>query len=197
MYTILILEDDYEIQTGLRELLEIKGYKVEMAASIEEFKCMKQDFDLYLLDIILPDGTGFDACSRIRESSEAPIIFITSCDDQESVVKGLDMGGDDYITKPFRTAELLSRIQANLRRVSKRILHIESEENVVGNKSAACHMGDLTMYLEEYKVLKGEKEITLTATEFAILKLLVANRGMIVKRDILLERIWDNTGNFV
>lgn len=104
-WIIAVLEDDYEIMSGIKELLEMKHFQVKTARTVAEFQNM-ETADLYLLDVILPDGDGFQVCRQIRQNSDAPVIFITSCDDQESVVKGLDIGGDDYITKPFYTGEL-------------------------------------------------------------------------------------------
>ena len=122
MALILILEDDEVIRGQLARMLKDKGHNVEEAADVKEFDSKPHDnislflLDVYLLDVILPDGSGYDICENIRDKTEAPIIFITSSDDEESVVKGLDIGGDDYITKPFRMSELMSRISANLRR---------------------------------------------------------------------------------
>ena len=116
VYRIMIVEDDRELRETLKELLILKNYDVITAGSVKEFDEHTDIYDMYLLDVKLPDGDGFDICERIRHNSDAPIIFITSCDDEESIIKGLDMGGDDYVTKPFHNAVLLSRISANLRR---------------------------------------------------------------------------------
>lgn len=122
MIKILILEDDEFIRQQLADILTGKGYSVMQAGSLEEFNAIYEqgeaDIDVYLLDVLLPDGNGFDVCRKIREQGREVIIFLTSCDDEESIIKGLDCGGDDYVVKPFRVAELLSRIMANVRRVS-------------------------------------------------------------------------------
>ena len=116
---IYILEDDDEINESLQEILEARGYRTVTAKNINGFNNTWREYidvvKLYLLDIKLPDGSGFDVCRTIRQYSDTPIIFLTSCDDEESIVKGLDNGADDYITKPFKVAELLSRIAANIR----------------------------------------------------------------------------------
>ena len=119
VYRIMIVEDDRELRETLKELLILKNYDVITAGSVKEFDEHTDIYDMYLLDVKLPDGDGFDICERIRHNSDAPIIFITSCDDEESIIKGLDMGGDDYVTKPFGMMELISRIKAVLRRSAK------------------------------------------------------------------------------
>lgn len=183
MNRILVVEDDIEICESIKLLLEYKGYIVLTARSVSEFEKIGHDIDLYLLDVILPDGNGFDICKKIRQKSNAPIIFITSCDDENSIVKGLDIGADDYVTKPFHKAELLSRISANLRRT-------KGIENIYEN-------GGLRIYFDRYKVFKDGKEINISTNEFNIIKILVENRGCVVKREILFEKVWDIHGNFV
>lgn len=121
------------------------------------------------------------------------MIFITSCDDQESVVKGLDIGGDDYITKPFYTGELLSRIQANLRRIEKTRMMEDGQSKSIN----VYQKGELTVDLSQYKVFRNEQEISLTSTEFELMRILISNKGMLMKREVLLQKIWDNSGNFV
>lgn len=191
-WIIAVLEDDYEIMSGIKELLEMKRFQVKTARTVAEFQNM-ETADLYLLDVILPDGDGFQVCRQIRQNSDAPVIFITSCDDQESVVKGLDIGGDDYITKPFYTGELLSTIQANLRRIEKtRMMEDEQSKSI-----NVYEKGELTVDLSQHKVFRNEQEISLTSTEFELMRILISNKGMLMKREVLLQKIWDNSGNFV
>ena len=116
MYRIMLVEDDRELGETIKSLLTLKGYDVTLIGSVKEYNKHTEVYDMYLLDVKLPDGDGFQICEKIRHNLDAPIIFITSCDDEESIVKGLDIGGDDYVTKPFHNAVLLSRISANLRR---------------------------------------------------------------------------------
>ena len=122
MTKIFILEDDDFIRQQLAGILQEKGYSVMEAASVSQFnKIYEQEeatIDVVLLDVYLPDGNGFDVCRKIREHGSQIIIFLTSCDDEDSIIKGLDCGGDDYVVKPFRVAELVSRIMANVRRIS-------------------------------------------------------------------------------
>lgn len=199
MSKIMVLEDDYEILTGIKELLEMKHYEVITARSVAEFK-KKEAANLYLLDITLPDGDGFEVCRQIRQISDVPVLFITSCDDQDSIVKGLDIGGDDYITKPFYTGELLSRIQANLRRSARATKTGEIEDETQKVECASQHIyqkEELLIYLDEYKVFRNHTEINLTSTEFQLLNIFVTNKGILLKREVLLDKIWDNSGNYV
>lgn len=198
MKTILIVEDDKSIRTNLAKLLTLKGYHVLEADSFACYQeiVSKNAVDLYLLDVYLPDGSGFDICADIRTISTAVIIFITSCDDEESIVKGLDLGGDDYITKPFRAAELISRIQANLRRIK---VESNNSDTIVFHKDTIDkYFGNLIINTSKHQIkTKQGEELSLTATEFRLLELLIANAGLIVKRQMLLERLWDDKGVFV
>lgn len=198
MNTILIVEDDKSIRTNLAKLLALKDYHILEADSFACYQeiVLKNTVDLYLLDVYLPDGSGFDICADIRSVSTAVIIFITSCDDEESIVKGLDLGGDDYITKPFRAAELISRIQANLRRI--KVESNDSNTIVFHEDMIDKYFGNLIINTSKHQVKTNKGvELSLTATEFRLLELLIANAGLIVKRQILLERLWDDKGVFV
>lgn len=186
MYHIILVEDDEQIRKSLTELLTYKGYTVTAVEGVQKFyeSIKKTTFDAYLLDVILPDGSGYDICENIRDKTEAPIIFITSSDDEESVVKGLDIGGDDYITKPFHNAELLSRISSNLRRSAR-------------FKENSYSVGDIKVLFDKYKILKNGEELGITPTEFNIIKILIQNKGCVVKREVIYDRIWDMHGNYV
>lgn len=117
MTTIILIEDDETLNKNISLALEAEGYKVIRVNKIESAEELIKSADLIILDIMLPDGNGKDFCKKIRSNTQIPVIFLTSCDDEADIVEGLDIGGDDYITKPFRLRELLSRIRANLRRV--------------------------------------------------------------------------------
>ena len=183
---IAIVEDEKELQDSLKALLESKGYDTVTAASCSQAEDIMGDHqvDMYLLDVKLPDGSGFDICRNIRKTSEVPVIFLTSCDDEESIVTGLDIGGDDYITKPFHTAELMSRISANLRR---------SKFNA-GN---IYRKGDICVDFDRYKITKCGEELNISSSECAIRHMLIENKGKVVRRDTIFEQIWDIHGNFV
>ena len=130
MYRIMLVEDDRELGETIKSLLTLKGYDVTLIGSVKEYNKHTEVYDMYLLDVKLPDGDGFQICEKIRHNLDAPIIFITSCDDEESIVKGLDIGGDDYVTKPFHNAVLLSRISANLRRSGMNDGDVYKRENL-------------------------------------------------------------------
>lgn len=189
MALILILEDDNVIREQLSQMLHDKGHEVIEAADVKEFnRVEKQAVNLYLFDVYLPDGDGFSVCEKLRNNGcMTPIIFLTSCDDEESISKGLDIGGDDYITKPFRVSELLSRISANLRRQAMNDIRI----------SKLYTLGSLSINFDNLEVKKSGENIALSPTEFAALEILVYNRGLIVKRNIFFEKLWDRTGTYV
>lgn len=181
---ILVVEDDAFLRDGLCEMLGKEGYKAVAAGTAEQAKAelTQNTFDLIMLDVMLPDGNGFEMCSDIRAENEAvPILFLTACDDEVQVVRGLDAGADDYITKPFKLLELLSRIKALLRR-SK--VSVYRSENVV-------------IDLKTMTVKKDGANLFVTPTEFQILSTLIRNNGVIVTRSVLLEHIWDEGGSFI
>lgn len=191
MNRILLLEDDVSLIDGLAYSLKKNEFDVEVARTVCEAKQYLSEldrYDLLILDVTLPDGTGFDMCEKVRkENQQIPIIFLTASDEEVSIIRGLDSGGDDYITKPFKLGELCSRIRALLRRagVSK------SEKNT----SMEC--GDITIdLLGSRATLKG-KALDLTSAEYRLLCLLVRNANRVVTRDIILNELWDDTGNFV
>ena len=194
VYRIMIVEDDRELRETLKELLILKNYDVITSGSVKEFDEHTDIYDMYLLDVKLPDGDGFDICERIRHNSDAPIIFITSCDDEESIIKGLDMGGDDYVTKPFHNAVLLSRISANLRRQA---MLDKSISNMDKSNSNIYTLGSLVINFDNLTIKKAAKYIQLSPTEFALLEILVCNRGLIVRREVFFQKLWDRTGTFV
>lgn len=185
MTKILLVEDDGQIAAYLGELLRAEGFDTQIAGSKKEAgECLLiQAFDLVLLDVSLPDGNGFSICAEIKKEYEIPVIFLTASGDEYSVVAGLDMGADDYIAKPFRPRELISRIRSVLRRCKK-------EQRIL-----SC--GDLKVNVSSATVTKGEKELFLSALEYRLLLLLLQNRGQILTRNQLLEEIWDASGEYV
>ncbi len=188
---ILLLEDDISLTEGLCYSLRKNGYTVETAESVQEANSllMRKQYDLLLLDVTLPDGTGFQVCERVRgQGNQVPIIFLTASDEEMNVIRGLDSGGDDYIGKPFKLGELLSRIRALLRRAGAG----RKEE---GQTSLTC--GDIQIDLAGSRVfLRGEK-LELTQVEYRLLCLLVRSCGRVVTREIIFEELWDGSGNFV
>ena len=185
MTKILLVEDDGQIASYLGELLRAEGFDTQIAGSKKEAsECLLiQAFDLVLLDVSLPDGNGFSICAEIKKEYEIQVIFLTASGDEYSVVAGLDMGADDYIAKPFRPRELISRIRSVLRRCKK-------EQRIL-----SC--GDLRVNVSSATVTKGEKELFLSALEYRLLLLLLQNKGQILTRNQLLEEIWDASGEYV
>lgn len=189
MNRILMVEDDTTIAMGVKYSLETEGFYVDIATSVEEaLDKLKSNFDLILLDVMLPDGTGYDICKKINEEDNIGIIFLTACDEEVNVVMGLDMGGDDYITKPFRLRELISRVKSVLRRKGKTTN--DSEKKIID-------LGDIKIHTLEGKVYKNGEEIIITALEYKLLLLLTQNAGQIVSRSQILEGLWDVAGDFV
>ena len=185
MTKILLEAADGQIASYLGELLRAEGFDTQIAGSKKEAsECLLiQAFDLVLLDVSLPDGNGFSICAEIKKEYEIPVIFLTASGDEYSVVAGLDMGADDYIAKPFRPRELISRIRSVLRRCKK-------EQRIL-----SC--GDLKVNVSSATVTKGEKELFLSALEYRLLLILLQNKGQILTRNQLLEEIWDASGEYV
>ena len=183
MANILLVEDDETISFGIRSALAKKGHEVACCSGMEEGKTLfSAKFDLILLDLNLPDGNGYDFCSWVKERSDSPIIFLTVRDDVNDITRGLDMGADDYITKPFHISVLESRIQAVLRRAA-------------ASHVLAC--GNIRMDKKRMQVWVGEESVPLTSLEYRLLQLLMENKGCILPRNRLLEKLWDVEGNFV
>lgn len=182
---ILLVEDNEAIIMGLEYLLTQEGYQAGTARSIQEAYTVveKESVDLILLDISLPDGNGFDFCKYVKTESDIPVIFLTAKEEEADVVKGLDMGADDYIIKPFRNRELVSRIKNVLRRS--------------GRGSSLLQCRDITINLETGKVSRGDKEIVLTKLEYKILSAMLAHPGKLFTREEILAGIWDISNNFV
>lgn len=184
---LFLLEDDYAIATGLCYSLENEGYSVTHASGVKQAIDIisKEKFSLYILDLTLPDGSGYDVCKEIKKQGDLPVIFLTAYDDEVNVVMGFEFGADDYISKPFRLKELLVRIKSVLRRYNN-----ETADGVIKFKG-------LTVNTNEAKVYKDGNEIILTAMEYRLLLILLNNRGKVLSRTQLLENIWDVDGDFV
>ena len=185
---LLLVEDDKTIVLGLEYSLSQEGFNViscydsKTALNLIE----SEKFDFALLDINLPDGNGFDICRRLKEKDDTPVIFITARDDEGSVVMGLDIGADDYITKPFRIRELQSRIRSVLRRAGRRY-----KDDII------YQYGNVTVNTTKGSVTKNEEDVFLTALEYRLLLTLINNEGHVLTRNRLIESIWDVSGDFV
>lgn len=184
---IFLLEDDDAIGMGLTYSLENEGYNVTLSKTVKNaFEIIdKTEFSLYILDLTLPDGSGYDVCKKIKMQGDLPVIFLTAFDDEVNVVMGFDLGADDYISKPFRLKELTARIKSVLRRYNK-----DSADGIIKIKNLAINTN-------EAKVYKNNAEIILTAMEYRLLLILLNNRGIVLSRNQLLENIWDIDGAFV
>lgn len=184
---IFLLEDDSAIGIGLSYSLKNEGYGVIVAKTVKEaLKVIKEkSFSLYILDLTLPDGSGYDVCTEIKKSGDLPVIFLTAYDDEVNVIMGLELGADDYISKPFRVKELLARIKTVLRRYNK-----DTADGII-------NIGNIKINTNEAKVYKNSQEIILTAMEYRLLLTFINNRGIVLTRQKLLEDIWDVAGDFV
>lgn len=185
MDKILLVEDDKNIIRNLTEFLQQEGFRVIAANSQREaVKAIdEQEFDLALLDVSLPDGTGYAVCSAVKDKKDVPVIFVTASGDEYSVVAGLEMGADDYISKPFRPRELLARIKSVLRRY--------------GKGQAVNELGNISVDTLKAVVMKNGTEIFLSALEYKLLLVFLNHRGLVISRTKLLEEIWDVAGDFV
>ena len=184
---IFVLEDDEAIGIGLSYTLESEKYEVTLVKTVAEAKktVENEEFDLYILDLTLPDGNGYEVCSLIKSKGDLPVIFLTAYDDEINVVTGFELGADDYISKPFRVRELLARVKSVLRRYSK------------DNADGIVKIGELSVNTAEARVLLRGEEVILTAMEYRLLLSFVNNRGTVLTRRKLLEEIWDVAGDFV
>ncbi|MBQ2061878.1 MAG: response regulator transcription factor [Oscillospiraceae bacterium] len=183
MTRILLVEDDRAIVTSLRTYLIAEGFAADTADGQREAEALlrQQTFDLLLVDMSLRDGDGFGVCAAAGQRG-IPVIFLTANSEENTVVTGLDMGAADYITKPFRPRELVSRIRSVLRR---------------SGRDTVVRLGSVAVDTEKGVVTKGDREIPLSALEYRLLQVFVNNRGRLLSRDRLLEEIWDAAGDFV
>lgn len=187
MKSILLVEDDKTIVVGLEYSLGQEGYEVIPCYNAAQARAAIEtsSFDIAILDLSLPDGSGYDICREIKSRGGQPVVFLTACDDEVNVVMGLDMGADDYITKPFRIRELVSRLRTALRRTEKQ------------DRSEELILGDIRIDTKKARVTKNGAEILLTALEYRLLLTLAAHAGQVLTRAQLLEGIWDISGDFV
>ena len=181
MKKILLLEDDLSLINGLSFAFKKQGYELDNARTVKEAQAFwkTENYDMLVIDVTLPDGSGFDFCREVRQTSKVPIIFLTALDDEINTIMGLDMGADDYITKPFKLGGLLSRINALLRRA--RDFHTEDTQ--------LCSNG-IVIDLLQSRVLKGNEVLDLTAGEYKLLCLLSKNVGKVLTHTYITQNIW-------
>ena len=182
MKRIFFVEDDASLRSGLTFALEKQGYAVTAAATRAEAESLWQAdaFDLVILDVSLPDGSGYDLCRMIRQTSQVPLIFLTAADEETEVIMGLDLGGDDYITKPFKLAVFFSRVNALLRRSAQ-----------FPQNSRQLVSGGIAVDLLQQTVTRNGSPADLTATEYKLLCFLMENPGQVLSADQILGRLWD------
>ncbi|MCB6946830.1 MAG: response regulator transcription factor [Blautia wexlerae] len=188
MNNILYVEDDLSLIDGLKYTLETSGYMIDISRTVKEALTLfkQSQYDLLLLDVTLPDGTGFDICREVRKLSTVPIIFLTASDEEISIVRGLDMGGDDYITKPFKLNELLSRIKALLRRSTQ-----------FSKADTILEANGIKIDTIERLVWKKGTLLELTLIEYKLLCLFMQNPNHLLTREMILDLLWDGNGNYV
>ena len=186
---ILLVEDDLSLAGGLSLAIEKQGFELEVARTAKEAERSWADgkFDLVLLDVSLPDGSGFDICREIRRTSKVPIIFLTASDEEINIITGLEIGGDDYITKPFKLAVLISRINAVLRRTNDYAAAADTE----------LSSGGIKIDLLKGRVYKNGVALDLTAGEYKLLRLFMENPNTILSPERILSKLWDCDERFV
>mgnify|MGYP002514725294 CR=1 FL=1 len=189
--TILLVEDDFALAMGTEYALQAEGYTVFHASTVAEARKYADDkLDLILLDVMLPDGTGYDFCKEVREKGiMIPIIFLSAVAEEVNIVQGLGLGADDYVTKPYRVKELLSRVAANIRRYR----YI----NKVDKSKDSYVFGKHTFLVKEYRLLYEGKSVECTPNELRLLKELIQHEGQVLTRSQLLERLYDVEDAFV
>ena len=188
MSKILLLEDDLSLINGLSFVFKKQGFELSIARTLKEAEGMWKDgkYDLLILDVSLPDGCGFEFCKKVRLTSKVPIIFLTASDEETSIIMGLDIGGDDYITKPFKLEVFVSRINALLRRANSfQAMDTELQSN------------GIKVLLLQGQVFKNGVLLDLTAVEYKLLCLFMRNPNMVLTKEQILDRLWDCGGNYI
>lgn len=188
MSKILLLEDDLSLVNGLTFAFHKQGYELDVAQTIVGANTLWADgkYDLLVLDVSLPDGTGFEFCKKVRQVSKVPIIFLTASDEEMNIIMGLDIGGDDYITKPFKLGVLVSRINALLRRTKD-----------FGSVGTELQSNGIKVLLLQGQAFKNGELLDLTAAEYKLLCLFMRNPNMVLTKEQILDKLWDCDGNYI
>lgn len=188
MKRIFFVEDDFSLISGLSFAIKKQGYEIDVARTSLESETLwiNGKYDLVILDVSLPDGSGYNVCKKIRKTSKVPIMFLTAADEETDIIMGLDIGGDDYITKPFKLAVFLSRINALLRR-SDNFNQTDIELNSNGIK----------VQLLKGEVYKNGEQLDLTASEYKLLCLFMKNPNIVLSPDQILSKLWDCHENYI
>lgn len=188
MSRILLLEDDLSLINGLSFAFRKQGFTLDIARMLKEAEEMWGDgkYDLLVLDVSLPDGNGFEFCQKVRRSSKVPIIFLTASDEEMNIIMGLDIGGDDYITKPFKLGVLMSRINALLRRAKD-----------FGSANTELNSNGIKVLLLQGQAYKKNELLELTAAEYKLLCLFMKNPNVVLSKEKILDKLWDCEGNYI
>ncbi|KFX54718.1 response regulator transcription factor [Clostridium botulinum] len=188
MKHIFFVEDNLSLINGLSFAIKKQGYEIDVVRTILEAEALwaNKKYDLVILDVSLPDGCGYDLCKKIRKTSKVPIMFLTAADEETDIIMGLDIGGDDYITKPFKLAVFMSRINALLRR-SDNFIEADTELNSNG----------INVQLLKGEVYKNGEQLDLTASEYKLLSLFMENPDIVLSPDQILSKLWDCDKNYI
>lgn len=188
MNRILLLEDDLSLINGLSFAFKKQGFEADVARTIKDADHLWTDgkYDLLVLDVSLPDGSGFDFCKKVRQISKVPIIFLTASDEETSIIMGLDIGGDDYITKPFKLGVLVSRINALLRRAKD-----------FDSANTELQSNGIRVLLVQGQVYKNSELLDLTAGEYKLLCLFMQNPNAVLSKEQILDKLWGCEGNYI
>lgn len=179
MKKVLVIDDDIDILYLIKDILEDEGYEVVISSSAQDaYKKLKLNIDIILLDVMMPEVDGFSFCSQIRDEVSAPIIFITAKTCEEDIIKGLAIGGDDYITKPFSINQLKARVNAHIRRDNRK------------STKAYLKIDNIKIDIKNREVKYFDEDITLTKREFDILEFLALNPGIVFSREDIYQKIW-------
>ena len=188
MSNILLLEDDLSLINGLSFALKKQGFELAVTRTLKEADSLWIDekYDLLILDVSLPDGTGFEFCKKVRQVSKVPIIFLTAADEEVDIIMGLDIGGDDYITKPFKLGVLVSRVNALLRRAKD-----------FSSADTWLESNEMKVLLLQGQAFKNGELLDLTAAEYKLLCLFMRNPNIVLTKTQILEKLWDCDGNYI
>jgi len=188
MQRIFLVEDDLSLISGLSFAIKKQGYEIDIARTSLEADTLWADgkYELIILDVSLPDGSGFDICRKIRQTSQVPIMFLTAADEETDIIMGLDIGGDDYITKPFKLAVFMSRINALLRR-----------SNNFSQADTELNSNDIKVQLLKGEAYKNGKQLDLTANEYKLLCLFMENPDIVLSPEQILSRLWDCNEDYI
>ena len=188
MDRILLLEDDLSLINGLSFAFKKQGFETDIARTLKEAETLWADgkYDLLVLDVSLPDGSGFEFCEKVRQLSKVPIIFLTASDEEMNIIMGLDIGGDDYITKPFKLSVLISRINALLRRAKD-----------FGASGTELQSNGIKVLLLQGQAYKNGELLDLTTAEYKLLCLFMQNPNAVLSKEQILDKLWDCEGNYI